>query len=233
MPRRLIEEAFPLKKVSEDSKHEKKVNHGHISSLHVWPARRPLAACRAATIATLLPDPADAPPKMKEEYARLSGSPLPEKQREYLCNDLIAALTRCLNLDEKPDLKSGDLADHVRLWGQWVLKNARKELLKYYPVIDTDDVGEPTMSGATATCPFCESQQPGDYIKRCGHEGNLKAQMTTKVPAKDRFWRRSSITNRANRAVRFRLEDSLRGKPNSSSHLRICCQNRLEANLQS
>jgi adenine-specific DNA methylase len=55
--RRLIEEAFPLKKVSEDSKHEKNVRHGHISTLHIWPARRPLAACRAALIATLLPDP--------------------------------------------------------------------------------------------------------------------------------------------------------------------------------
>ena len=61
MPRRLIEEAFPLKKVSTDSKHEKNVRHGHISTLHIWPARRPLAACRAVTIATLLPDPADAP----------------------------------------------------------------------------------------------------------------------------------------------------------------------------
>jgi len=37
------------------------------------------------------------------------------------------------------------------------------------------------MSGATATCPFCESQQPDTYIKRCGHEGKLKAQMTTVV----------------------------------------------------
>lgn len=57
--KRLIEEAFPLKKVSEDSRHEKNVRHGHISTLHIWPARRPLAACRAALIATLLPDPGD------------------------------------------------------------------------------------------------------------------------------------------------------------------------------
>ncbi len=54
--RRLIEEAFPLKKVSEDSKHEKTVRHGHISTIHLWPARRPLAASRAALLATLLPD---------------------------------------------------------------------------------------------------------------------------------------------------------------------------------
>jgi adenine-specific DNA methylase len=57
---RLIEHAFPLKQASLDSVHEKNVRHGHISTLHIWPARRPLAACRAALIATLLPDPGTA-----------------------------------------------------------------------------------------------------------------------------------------------------------------------------
>src|SRR6201987_3678987 len=55
--KRLIEVDFPLEQVSLDSVHEKNVRHGHISTLHIWPARRPLAACRAALIATLLPDP--------------------------------------------------------------------------------------------------------------------------------------------------------------------------------
>src|SRR5687768_13584386 len=54
---RLIEMAFPLKQTSLDSVYEKNIRHGHISTLHIWPARRPLAACRAALIATLLPDP--------------------------------------------------------------------------------------------------------------------------------------------------------------------------------
>lgn len=54
---RLIEVAFPLKQASLDSVHEKNVRHGHISTLHIWPARRPLAACRAALITTLLHDP--------------------------------------------------------------------------------------------------------------------------------------------------------------------------------
>ncbi len=58
---RLIEHAFPLKQASLDSVHEKNVRHGHISTLHIWPARRPLAACRAALIATLLPDPSAQP----------------------------------------------------------------------------------------------------------------------------------------------------------------------------
>ena len=54
---RLIEAAFPLKQVSIDSVHEKNVRHGHVSTLHVWPARRPLAASRAVLLATLLDDP--------------------------------------------------------------------------------------------------------------------------------------------------------------------------------
>ncbi len=58
---RLIEHAFPLRQTSLDSVHEKNVRHGHISTLHIWPARRPLAACRAALIATLLPDPGAEP----------------------------------------------------------------------------------------------------------------------------------------------------------------------------
>jgi adenine-specific DNA methylase len=52
---RLIEHAFPLKQASLDSVHEKNVRHGHISTLHIWPAQRPLAACRVALIAKANP----------------------------------------------------------------------------------------------------------------------------------------------------------------------------------
>jgi len=71
--KRLIEVAFPLKQASIDSVHEKNVRHGHISTLHIWPARRPLAACRAALIATLLPDPGDKD-KRDEILKRLGGT---------------------------------------------------------------------------------------------------------------------------------------------------------------
>src|SRR6266566_9148010 len=69
---RLIEIAFPLKQASLDSVHEKNVRHGHISTLHIWPARRPLAASRAALIATLLPDPGNAEER-KQILERLAG----------------------------------------------------------------------------------------------------------------------------------------------------------------
>jgi adenine-specific DNA methylase len=57
--KRLIEVAFPLRQASIDSVHEKMCHGGHIKAIHSWPARRPLAASRAALIATLLPDPGD------------------------------------------------------------------------------------------------------------------------------------------------------------------------------
>jgi len=99
--RRLIEEAFPLKKVSEDSKHEKSAGRmGHISTLHIWPARRPLAASRAAVIAALLPDPGDAPPEVRSEYERLAGSSDPVRQREDLCSR-IEKVTRWGGIDER------------------------------------------------------------------------------------------------------------------------------------
>lgn len=71
--KRLIEVAFPLKQTSIDSVHEKNVRHGHISTLHIWPARRPLAASRAALIATLLPDPGDKE-RRDELLKRLGGT---------------------------------------------------------------------------------------------------------------------------------------------------------------
>lgn len=58
-PKRLIEVDLPIRKISAFSRAEKSVRQGHISTLHVWWARRPLAACRAVIAASLWLDPAD------------------------------------------------------------------------------------------------------------------------------------------------------------------------------
>jgi putative DNA methylase len=58
-PKRLIEVDLPIKKISAHARREKSIRHGHISTLHIWWARRPLAACRAVLCAALWPDPAD------------------------------------------------------------------------------------------------------------------------------------------------------------------------------
>jgi len=57
--RRFIEESFPVREVSQHAAKEKNVRHGHISTLHIWWARRPLAASRATAYAALTPAAAD------------------------------------------------------------------------------------------------------------------------------------------------------------------------------
>ena len=57
--RRLIEEELPLEAVNKASTREKSLRHGHISTMHLWWARRPLAMSRAVVFGTLLPDPGD------------------------------------------------------------------------------------------------------------------------------------------------------------------------------
>src|ERR1700694_3287618 len=67
-PKRLIEVDLPIKRISAHARREKSIRHGHISTLHIWWARRPLAACRAVICAALLFDPGDenCPPKFRE-----------------------------------------------------------------------------------------------------------------------------------------------------------------------
>jgi len=70
-PKRLIEVDLPIRKISEHARREKSIRHGHISTLHIWWARRPLAACRAVILAALWPDPADpnCPQAFRDEAA--------------------------------------------------------------------------------------------------------------------------------------------------------------------
>ena len=72
-PKRLIEVDLPIKRISAHARREKSIRHGHISTLHIWWARRPLAACRAVICAALWPDPAqeDCPPKFREDAAAI------------------------------------------------------------------------------------------------------------------------------------------------------------------
>jgi len=56
---RLIETVIPLREISEEAVHEQNVRSGHIDNLHLWWARRPLVACRAAVFSSLVNDPGD------------------------------------------------------------------------------------------------------------------------------------------------------------------------------
>ena len=78
--KKLIEVALPLDAINAESAREKSIRHGHPSTLHLWWARRPLAACRAVLFASLVDDPAEpaAPPAYLAALDRLpKPDPLP------------------------------------------------------------------------------------------------------------------------------------------------------------
>ncbi len=71
--KKLIEVALPLEAINEASAREKSIRHGHPSTLHLWWARRPLAACRAVIFSSLVDDPDDpnAPPALVQACREL------------------------------------------------------------------------------------------------------------------------------------------------------------------
>jgi putative DNA methylase len=68
---------MPIKEISAESVRDKSIRHGHISTLHLWWARRPLPVCRAVVFASLVPDPLDdnCPEAFKEAVQFLLGKP--------------------------------------------------------------------------------------------------------------------------------------------------------------
>ena len=66
-PKKLIEAALPLDAISAASAREKSIRHGHPSTLHLWWARRPLAAARAVLWASLVDDPSAHPDRFPTE----------------------------------------------------------------------------------------------------------------------------------------------------------------------
>lgn len=77
--RKLIEVALPLEAINRESAREKSIRHGHPSTLHLWWARRPLAAARAVLFSQLVDDPSSRPEEFPTEE-------LQRKERERLHN---------------------------------------------------------------------------------------------------------------------------------------------------
>jgi adenine-specific DNA methylase len=283
-PKRLIEVDLPIKRISAHARREKSIRHGHISTLHIWWARRPLAACRAVICAALWPDPADpncpatftlvAEKLMRqwsthERQAMLSEESRPhfESLRRYPGKPIKPDLLRVLLLDFIADFASWDhstvpeflatsraltqaahealggapgtrplvvdpfagggsiplealrvgadafasdlnpipvllnkvvleyipkygqrLADEVRKWGEWIKKEAEKELAAFYP---KDPDGATPIAYLWARTIQCEA--PG-----CGAE----------VPLIRSLW----LAKKANRSVALQLVPRPRAK---------------------
>ncbi len=101
--KKLIEVALPLDDINREAAREKSIRHGHPSTLHLWWARRPLAACRAVLFASLVDDPSSRDDLTEAEQER-------ERKRLF---EIIQDLVKWENINN----------EHV-------LKKARAEILK-------------------------------------------------------------------------------------------------------
>lgn len=93
--KKLIEVALPLEAINMESAREKSIRHGHPSTLHLWWARRPLAACRAVLFSSLVDDPSSWPDKFPTEVAQNA-----ERQRLF---DILGRIT--IETDKKGNTK--------------------------------------------------------------------------------------------------------------------------------
>src|SRR5438876_10163396 len=83
--RRLIEDYLPIVDISAEASREKSVRKGHISTLHLWWARRPLVACRAAVYGALVPASQFVPNGASDEKKKSLGRANAAKFIKRLC----------------------------------------------------------------------------------------------------------------------------------------------------
>ena len=222
MKKAFIEESFPVKEISEISAKEKNIRHGHISTLHIWWARRPLASSRATAYASLIPAVNDAVEWNKKinqiiELAKWenslnlkiinsvrkdilnsnNGKPLrvidpfsgggsipleclrlgmEVHATEY--NPVVVLILKCtleypqkygtLNkIKEKGGLwdtekEINPLLEDVKRWGEWVLKEAKNEIGKFYPSDEDGSIAVGYIWVRTIPCqnPACNAEIP-------------------------------------------------------------------------
>ena len=106
-PKKLIEVALPLEAINEASSREKSIRHGHPSTLHLWWARRPLAAARAVIFAQMVDDPSAWPDLFPTEKAQ-------EKERQRLFR-IIEELVQWENTTNEAVLQKA----RDEIWASW------------------------------------------------------------------------------------------------------------------
>ncbi len=221
--KRFIEKSFPVKEVSEISAKEKNIRHGHISTLHIWWARRPLASSRATSYAALIPAPGDVkerkktkqfiiklskwenslnhhiidiekarkdvlnanggkPPRVLDPFS--GGGSIPLEALRLGCeahaveyNPVATLILKCtLEYPQKygkpKEVKSRNslsgfetkniLLEDVKKWGEFVLKQAKKEIGRFYPPDKDGSIPVGYIWARTIPCqnPACGAEIP-------------------------------------------------------------------------
>src|SRR5450759_4584332 len=105
--KKLIEVALPLDAINKASAREKSIRHGHPSTLHLWWARRPLAAARAVIFAQMVDDPSSHPDIFRTEQAQ-------EKERQRLFK-IIEDLVKWENTTNEEVLEKA----RAEIWQSW------------------------------------------------------------------------------------------------------------------
>lgn len=210
--RRFIEEHFPIKDVSAEASREKSISHGHISSMHRWWARRPLAASRATLYAALTGAPTNAIEvnDRKKEIALLAewenslnqdivrnaqkrileynksvprildpfggGGSIPLEALRLGCEAWACDYNPIANLIVKATIEypflgsdkstgmqqteKAALIDEVKKWSQWVMEEAKKELIGLF----ANEGNEETVGYLWSRCIPCQNPACGVTI---------------------------------------------------------------------
>ena len=186
--KKLIEVALPLEAINREAAREKSIRHGHPSTLHLWWARRPLAACRAVLFAQLIDDPSSDPQyrigqRVDEERAG-------EKRAELF--NLIEDLVKWEN-SNNPDIINKARAEIARC-----VASRKIELgdLKQATVIFGRDEGQEHPNGPISTAGVTAYEM---VLMRCTPEAVNHFLVTYAPPVLDPFAGGGSIPLEAQR----------------------------------
>ena len=145
--KKLIEHSLPLDAINAASSREKSVRHGHPSTLHLWWARRPLAACRAVIFAQLVDDPEAWPELFPDEETQ-------DRERRRLHRII----------EDMVEWPKSDRRDHDRF--DRAIKAARFEIVR--SLSREQNLEIPDESDVKGILAFLEVHAPPVYDPFCG-----------------------------------------------------------------
>lgn len=164
--KKLIEVALPLEAINKEAAREKSIRHGHPSTLHLWWARRPLAACRAVLFASLVDDPSEYVAELLKDSAKRKAAEKELKARKKLWDEMTAVLekARAGGISAPPPGPEPKLEDIIAEIERERLFEIIRELVKW-----ENSNNERVLNAARAEIMrSCDGKPPPVYDPFCG-----------------------------------------------------------------